>query len=36
MIMAWMMNGVVPRIFKFVAKFSGSLFEDPELNYTRA
>ena len=36
MIMAWIMNGVVPRIFKFVTKFSGSLFEDPELNYTRA
>jgi len=36
MIMEWMMNGVVPQIFKFVAKFSGSLFEDPALKYTRA
>ena len=36
MIMAWIMNGVVPQIFKFVENFSGSLFDDPALNYTRA
>ena len=29
MIMAWIMNGVVPQIFKFVENFSGSLFDDP-------
>ena len=30
------MNGVVPQIFKFVENFSGSLVDDPALNYTRA
>ena len=28
MIMAWIMNGVVPQIFKFVENFS-VLFDDP-------
>ena len=36
MIMALIMNGVVPQIFKFVENFSGFLFDDPALNYTRA